>query len=162
MPQAALTEADVQVIVDEFERGATRVDLAARYRVHPNTITRALRRSGAASRLGPKRALDGTGERRLVEAYRRGVPTTEIASELGISAAHVSRVALTNGETARRPNLPGRPQRINAEIALVVGCEYRAGASVHDLASRHRVSPTTGLRTLVRLGVDRRARWAAK
>ena len=158
MPGRVLNDDDVAAIVAEFASGTTRVALAARFGVHPNTISRVQRRSGVASRLGLKRALGGDDELRLVDAYVSGIPTAEIAAGYGISAVHVSRVALKNGALPRRPNLPGRPRILDETTASQVVDEYRDGASIRRLASDHGVSPATVLRVLERAEVPRRAR----
>jgi transposase-like protein len=156
----ALTDDQAAEIAADFQLGATRVELAARYGVHPNTITRALRRSGAPSRPGPHRTLDATQERRVVEAYASGEPTQSIAATFGISAQHVSRIAIAHGMTPRRPHLPGRRRLLmRDEVRASLAGAYLLGDSMRTLARDRGVAYSTVRRALAEAGVaPRRSR----
>jgi transposase len=161
VPPLALTDDQVATIAAEFARGATRGALASRYGVHSNTITRALRRSGTPKRLGSPRVLDAEQELRLVQAYEAGIATPLIASMFGVSAQHVSRVAIAGGAERRRPGLPGRPRRLNgAEMNASLAGAYAGGASILDLARDQGVSTATIRKALASAGVTRRPRHA--
>jgi transposase len=157
VPPLALTDDQVAAIAAEFARGASRASLASRYGVHPNTITRALRRSDAPKRLGSPRVLDTEQELRLVEAYTAGIATPSIASMFGVSAQHVSRVAIAHGAERRRPGLPGRSRRLDGpDVNASLADAYRRGASIRELARDRGVSTATVWQALAGAGVPRR------
>jgi transposase-like protein len=155
MRPLALTEDQVTGIITAYKGGATRVDLAEIYGVHPNTITRALRKSADPLRRNRAHALTADQERQVVRSYLEGVSAQAIARRFQVSESYVSRVAIQGGALRRRPNLPGRRRRISDEEAVARG--YREGATIRDLALVHGVSPATIRRALVRSRVERRA-----
>lgn len=110
MPPFALSDEDAAKVAEEYARGVTRGEIAARFGVHPNTVTRVIRRSGIPQRKGRVRVLTGESERRVVDLYAAGLATAEIAAEHGISTQMVSRVAIAAGIPARRSR-PGVQRR---------------------------------------------------
>lgn len=156
MRESRFSPDDLRKMTADYERGASRRELAARYGVHPNTITSGLRRTGAETRAGPKRVLTADDEQLLLVAYESGESTAVIARAYGVTPQHVSRIALRLGAIPRRPGLPGRP-RVLASIEGRVASDYAAGAGLIELSRRHGAAPETVLRTLKRAGVPRRA-----
>jgi transposase-like protein len=157
VPPLALTNDQVTAVADEFARGTNRGALASRYGVHPNTITRALRRAGVPSRRGSPRALSAEQELEVVEDYAGGIATQSIATRFGVSAQHVSRIAFAHGVERRRSGLPGRRRRLDgADVNASLVVAYQRGASLRALARDYGVSSATIRQALVGAGVPRR------
>lgn len=152
------THDDVAAIVTAFNRGATLTDLATAYNVHPNTISRLLRRSGAERRGARKRVLDPEQERRVYDAYLAGETVTSIATRFAISPQHVSRVAIRQGAQPRRPGQPGRRPHFDRTACTALAAQYQNGASIRTLAADHAASRSAVHRALERSGIDRRPR----
>jgi transposase len=154
--RSSLSPDDVAAVAAAFDQGFTRTELASTYGVHPNTISRLLRQSGTNHRVARKRVLDTDQERRVVEAYVAGESTRAIGARFGVTAQHVSRVAIRQGAAPRRPGLPGRRRRVDDHASGVLASEYRNGATIHALAADHAVSYSAVYRALERSNVPRR------
>lgn len=158
MPPRRLDEDQVRRIAAEFERGATRGEIAEAFGVHASTITRALKACGAESVRGARRKLSSSDQAEIVSDYGRGGSISELAERFGITRQYVSQIAISGGAAPRRPNQPGRARCFgDPDIAVELPNSYRDGASLRQLARDHRVAHTTVRTALIAAGVPRRA-----
>lgn len=156
MPPFALSDEDAAKVAEEYARGVTRGEIAARYGVHPNTVTRTVRRLGVVQRRARASRLSDHAIMRVTELYVAGVPTTAIATEVGASSQLVSRVAIAAGANPRRPYRSPSARALDAADIATMAEAYRSGATARELAKAYGVTHPTVLRHLARRDVPRR------
>jgi transposase-like protein len=157
VPPRRFDEDDVRQIADTYRRGATRRDIARVYGVHTNTITRALKEAEAGSTVGARPTLSESDRAAIATEYSGGAAIADLAKKFGVTAQHISRVAIAGGASARRPNLPGRSPRFGAhDLAVTVPRGYLDGASLRRLGRAHGVAHTTVRDALIANGVPLR------
>ena len=144
MPPRRLDEDQVRRIAAEFERGATRGEIAEAFGVHASTITRALKACGAESVRGARRKLSSSDQAEIVSDYGRGGSISELAERFGITRQYVSQIAISGGAAPRRPNQPGRARCFgDPDIAVGDFPPFSGRERPRQLGRDHRVAHTT-------------------
>lgn len=148
-------------IVRRYAAGETLRAIAATYGVSYQPVAAALRRRGVERRSKSDYAWQATPENRaeLVRLFGEGLSVPRIARQVGTGNDTVSRVLREEGIQAR---YGGQNRRFKPEQVEIIASEYRAGASLAELARRHGGSTQVVAKALARAGVDRRAKGTRK
>jgi DNA-directed RNA polymerase specialized sigma24 family protein len=102
----ALSDADVEALVEAYRAGATVYELATRFKIHRTTVSQHLHRQGVTLR---RVGLDDKQCQQAVRLYCDGNSLARIGARLGVGAGTVHQalrargVEITRGVEIRRP-----------------------------------------------------------
>lgn len=96
-----MTPAEVAGLTERYEAGATTYELAERFGVHRETISRRLKSSGARMR---GQRLTPAEIDRAEQLYTAGLSLAKVGQELGCDASKVWRALKVRGLDFRSPN----------------------------------------------------------
>jgi hypothetical protein len=95
-----LRDSEIDAIATAYQAGATLPELAAIYKAHTQTISRALERRGVPRRF---RLLQGDRLEKAIQLYRQGQSLAKVGARLGVSPDAVA-------DTFRRVGVKVRPK----------------------------------------------------
>ena len=104
--QRRLVPGEIVAMVEAYRSGARVGELAARFGVHPATVSRALEREGVRERT---RSLSDAAIRQAIDLYRRGEPLAAVGRQLGASDTTIWNVLRLAGVQLRDRHGRERP-----------------------------------------------------
>jgi transposase-like protein len=100
-----LSAAEIALLAEQYQSGATIYELAARFGIHRNTVALHLHRHGVTMR---RRGLDPSEVDHAVRLYQGGQPLARIGDRYGVDPSTVHAALRTRGVRLRDTH--GRPQ----------------------------------------------------
>jgi len=142
---------DPEAVAAEYRAGASIAEIAARRGTSRQTVHNRLVEAGVARRPRGRRRVDLDPEAVAAE-YRAGATIAEIAARHGLSRDSVHERLIAAG-VRPRPACPRRGRwRVRVDVEAMAA-DYRAGATIAEVAERHGLSYATAHRRLHAAGV---------